>query len=141
MFKVNNKDTRATSMTSCWCLYCWIYFAHCSSVSIVDFEQVNVAWVIFLKKVFTYRKTSETFEVKTVAKQIKNTRVKLITQQVQSFWLSGFFLDFISKTKTWIHERQISQTFLQSLRKRFLKKSMRSNRHYFSPKYIKEDLF
>ena len=32
MFKVNNKDTRATSLT---------YFTPFSSVSIVDFEQVN----------------------------------------------------------------------------------------------------
>ena len=34
MFKVNNKDTRTTSMTSF------------SSVSIVKFEQVNVCWEI-----------------------------------------------------------------------------------------------
>ena len=33
MFKVNNKNTRTTSLTS-------------SSVSIVDFEQVNVSWVV-----------------------------------------------------------------------------------------------
>ena len=32
MFKVNNKNTRMTSMI------------HFSSVSIVDFEQVNVSW-------------------------------------------------------------------------------------------------
>ena len=32
MFKVNNKNTRMTSMT------------HFSSVSIADFEQVNVSW-------------------------------------------------------------------------------------------------
>ena len=46
MFKVNNKETRTMSMTSFWFLYCllWIYFTHCSSVSIVDFEQVNVGW-------------------------------------------------------------------------------------------------
>ena len=35
MFKVNNKSTRTTSVTS----------APFSSVSIVDFEQVNVSWV------------------------------------------------------------------------------------------------
>ena len=34
MFKVNNKDTRTTSLT-------WTYFAPCSSVSIVNFAQVN----------------------------------------------------------------------------------------------------
>ena len=35
MFKVNNKETRTTSMTPFW---------HFSSVCTVDFEQVNVFW-------------------------------------------------------------------------------------------------
>ena len=35
MFKVNNKDTRTTPMTS---------FPPCSTVSIVNFEQVNADW-------------------------------------------------------------------------------------------------
>ena len=41
MFKVNNKDTRATPLASFWYLY--------SSVSVVNFEQVNADWgtVIF----------------------------------------------------------------------------------------------
>ena len=35
MFKVYNKDTRTTSVTSFWCLYCklWTYSTPCSSVS------------------------------------------------------------------------------------------------------------
>ena len=37
MFKVNNKYTRTTSTT---------YFTPFSGVSIVDFEQLNVNWVI-----------------------------------------------------------------------------------------------
>ena len=41
MFKNNNKDTRTTSMTSCWCSLLLTYF---SSVSTIDFEQVNVSW-------------------------------------------------------------------------------------------------
>ena len=49
-----------------------------SGVSIVSFEQVNVNWVILLKKFVTYRKTSETFEViRLLAKQIKGERKKL----------------------------------------------------------------
>ena len=63
MFKVNNKDTRTTSML----LYCylWTYFTPFSSFSIVEFEQVNVSravrtllwkkstwWYIF--KTFSY---------------------------------------------------------------------------------------
>ena len=31
MFKVNNKDTKTTSTTSFWCLYCWLWsdLIHC----------------------------------------------------------------------------------------------------------------
>ena len=41
MFKVNNRNTRTC------CLYCWLwtYFRPCSSVSIVNFEQVNAGVV------------------------------------------------------------------------------------------------
>ena len=48
MFKVNNKNTGTTSLTPFWCFYCklWTYFIPFSSVSSVDFEQVNVNWVI-----------------------------------------------------------------------------------------------
>ena len=36
MFKVNNKNSKMTAMT---------YFFSCSSVSIVNFEEVNAGWV------------------------------------------------------------------------------------------------
>ena len=44
MFKVNNKNSRKTSITSSWCLIVdfELYFTPYSSVSIVDFEQVYV---------------------------------------------------------------------------------------------------
>ena len=44
MSKVTNKNTRTISVTSFWCLYCylWTYFTPSLIVSIVDFEQVNV---------------------------------------------------------------------------------------------------
>ena len=47
LFKVNNEDTRMTSLTSIWCCYFWLWtdFTHCSGVSIVDFEQVHADWV------------------------------------------------------------------------------------------------
>ena len=63
MFKVNFRNTRAiceicsklkikTSKWCAlfWCLYCyfWTYFTYCSSVSIVDFEQINAGWVTLL---------------------------------------------------------------------------------------------
>ena len=46
MFKVNNKNTIATSLTSFWFLI--VNFEHMSlfpGVFIVDFEQLNVIWV------------------------------------------------------------------------------------------------
>ena len=47
MFKGNKKDTRNTLIASLWYLYCYLrpYFTPCSSVSIVNFEQVNAGWV------------------------------------------------------------------------------------------------
>ena len=41
MFKVNNKDTRTTPLASFWYL---CYFTPFSTVSIVNFEQVNAGW-------------------------------------------------------------------------------------------------
>ena len=56
MFKVNNKNTKTTPMASFWCFYweLWTYFTPCSSVFIVNFENViadwdliyNIAWYI-----------------------------------------------------------------------------------------------
>ena len=40
MFQVNNKNTRTTSVIFI------VNSEHISSVSIVDFEQVNVSWVV-----------------------------------------------------------------------------------------------
>ena len=50
MFKVSNKDTRTTPKvnnkdTRMSLLLTLTYFTPCSSVSIVNFEQVNASWV------------------------------------------------------------------------------------------------
>ena len=47
MFMCNKKDTRTTPIASFWCLYCylWTYFTPWSTVSIVNFEQVNASWI------------------------------------------------------------------------------------------------
>ena len=52
MFKVNNKDTRTTPLASFWYLYCYLqtYFTLCSSVSIVNFVQVNADWELICSK-------------------------------------------------------------------------------------------
>ena len=46
MFKVNNKNTKTTLLTSFWCFCCYLWTHFMFNVSIVDFEQVNVSWVI-----------------------------------------------------------------------------------------------
>ena len=46
MFKVNNKNTKTTLLTSFWCFCCYLWIHFMFNVSIVDFEQVNVSWVI-----------------------------------------------------------------------------------------------
>ena len=53
-FKCNNKNTRTTSLTLFWCLYCWLRrdFTGCSDVCIVDFKQVNAAWVVKILAIF-----------------------------------------------------------------------------------------
>ena len=56
MFKFNNKDTRTTPMAS------HLYFTPCSSVSTVNFEQVNVGWYVL--KHLTQCLTYESFQVK-----------------------------------------------------------------------------
>ena len=63
MFKINNKDTRKASF---WCLYCqlWTYFTPCSTVSIVNFEQVNADWVFAHKFIF-HEIVGKSQEVKT----------------------------------------------------------------------------
>ena len=46
LFKVDNKYTRTTSITSFCCLYCqmWTDFKHFYGVSIAEIEQVNAGW-------------------------------------------------------------------------------------------------
>ena len=62
LFKVKNRNTRKMckicsklaikAMTSFWCFYCklWTYFTLFSSVSVVNFEYVNIRWVVPISK-------------------------------------------------------------------------------------------
>ena len=46
MSKLNNKDTRTTTMASFWYLYCQLrtYFTPCSSISIANSGHVIAGW-------------------------------------------------------------------------------------------------
>ena len=46
MLKVNNKDTRTTPIAYFTYFTLWTYFTPCSTVSVVNFEQVNADWAI-----------------------------------------------------------------------------------------------
>ena len=52
MFIVNNKDIRTTSVTSFWCLYCylWTHYKLFFNVFIVNFENASVCWVLFQQR-------------------------------------------------------------------------------------------
>ena len=52
LFKVNNKVTRKTLLTSFRCRYCWLWkhFTHFSRVSIVNFQQVSLVSIKKLTK-------------------------------------------------------------------------------------------
>ena len=54
MSKVNNKNSRATSLTLFWCFYCylWTYFTLFSRVSTVVFERLNISWILISCTVF-----------------------------------------------------------------------------------------
>ena len=93
MFKVNNKVTRTTSLTSFWCLYCWLwtYFTLRSSVFIANLEQVNADWE------FTYLKVKTKLTYFVSAKKITNLRdltleLRKLRYRTCSFhfWLSYF---------------------------------------------------
>ena len=64
-------NTKTTSLTSFWCLYCQLpvsllstYFIPFSSVFIVDFEQVNVCWVSY-QIIYLHRSEETTFTRRT----------------------------------------------------------------------------
>ena len=91
MLKVNNKDTRRTSLTSFWCLYCqlWIYFLSFSSVSVVDFEQelkVEVTLAAFLTSTFS--------SIMDLVKLVKV--VKVFVQSRFYFYMLFIFLVFLT---------------------------------------------
>ena len=54
MFKVNNKDTNGVILVSL--LLSWTYSTPCSSVSFVNFEQVNVDWGLGQKNLQNLKK-------------------------------------------------------------------------------------
>ena len=83
MFKVNNKNTRTTSMTLVWNMFklkhmlkhqndvndvvlvflLLTYFTPFSCVSIVDFEQVNVSWVGFEAAFYVLRTQEVEYQI------------------------------------------------------------------------------
>ena len=67
LFKVHNKYTRTTSLTSFSCIYCelWTGFTHCFGVYIFGLEQVNsfVPWSQ-IRKIIRKKNVDEKIELK-----------------------------------------------------------------------------
>ena len=49
MIKINNQNIRTTLLMTFWCLYSQLCFTTFSSISMLDFEQVNVFLVVSAK--------------------------------------------------------------------------------------------
>ena len=91
---MSNKDTRTTSLTPFWCFCCslWAYLTPFSSVSVVDFEQVNVAtWRGFVAfKMLFYKK----------AENCSRSTIFFLVFFEQLQWLSPGFCAFTEKSTT-----------------------------------------
>ena len=87
LFKVKNKGTRTMSLTSFWCLYCWLWkeFTHCSGVSIVDFGQVNAD--AFSPRVSTENKNAEGL----VLVMLRRCSRWIFAAQKMKFFIKDFF--------------------------------------------------
>ena len=100
MFQVNNKDTWTTSMTSFFCLCCelWTNFT-CSSVSIVDFEQIDndsVSWVTkFLPSKQMFKASNKGYFAPSGKRTLMWTCIKHSFLRHMSFWTSYLHLIYI----------------------------------------------
>ena len=91
MFKVNNKETRTTSLTSFCCLYCkpWTDFtSNCSGVFIVNFKQINTGWVVGLSPWGTWRYCYlwlPFFSCHSRAERIRNSETQFFVYLTETF--------------------------------------------------------
>ena len=88
MFKVSNKNTRGTSLTS-WCFYyyLWKYFTPLSTASFIDFEQIKVSWAF---SCLSYNISSqEHFFNRTIISPVSKICSKLATQKIYFNFKAG----------------------------------------------------
>ena len=90
MFKINNKNIKISSLTSFLSVYCyfWIYSTPFIRVSIVDFEQVDVKWMIFR---FAYTAQKMKFSLMLISKceQI-HRKLRLCSHLLNQFLKENF---------------------------------------------------
>ena len=98
MFKVNNKYTKTTWLTSFWCLYCWLwkYFKPFCSVSLIDFERVFVCWV-FEHLVSFEEKSNDPISIKIIQSIIRSHFQKYLQKQPSRGVLKKSFLKICCK--------------------------------------------
>ena len=91
LFKVSSRNTRS------YCFYCWLwtYFAPFSSVSIVDFEQVNVSWKLTDTPVSQYETQliswNQFFFNKSLSIWLCSNRLKKVSTKGQLWYWSVVF--------------------------------------------------
>ena len=142
MFKVNNKDNQNDAWSCSGCFYCWLwtYFIPCSSVSIINFVQVNSGWDIFsnLKISLVYHIFFKLFCWKDwdcIRQKLSFKDVLQISQENTCVGLSFFNFALALFYKVWlqacifikkrIQNRCFSAKLAKFLRKRFLQKLSR----------------
>ena len=112
MFKVNNEDTKTTPLALFWCLYSyfWTYFTPCSSVSIVNFEQINAVWDLRVQNnVHGWRDPADIYLFKFNNRNIR-TKCEKSLKLTTKFWTyfppfpSFFLVDFEHVNVCWIRE-------------------------------------
>ena len=100
MFKITNKNTKTSSLTSFWCFYCllWTYFTLFSSVSFVYLEHVNVSWVLNIGRSILKAQTSDDkglFYIRITTWLNSNTHLKIQRskniKQVKRKWRHYFW--------------------------------------------------
>ena len=106
-------------LASFWCLYCklWTYFIPCSSVFIVNFEQVNAGWVsiyacfdpFHVTDLFPFSlKTSDHWSLYTAWKHQKTTGHFLYPlKSSKNLWFLSIPAENIEKTPSFLFSRGI----------------------------------
>ena len=104
---VPNKDTRFMSMLSFRCLYCelWPDFAHCSGLSIVDFEQVSAGWVATFLQILLPSDANKVIE----SSQLKKILILLFSNFQTKYFSRILTRDILNVVRNFLKEEKVNK--------------------------------